>query len=134
VAEEYTILHPFDVIDPPSQTTPEQGQSAYNDSFANLQTVQIGLGNKALYADQSGIWLGSSKFATAPFSVDMQGNMVGTSVTLSNYLTKTGAAQGLTGSINLGVGNVVVDGTNKRILVNDGTNDRCLLGFQSGGF
>lgn len=34
----------------------------------------------------------------------------------------------------IGDGNVVVDGANKRIPINDGTNNRVLLGFQSGGF
>jgi len=30
--------------------------------------------------------------------------------------------------------NVKIDGVNKRILINDGTNDRILIGYQSGGF
>ena len=31
-------------------------------------------------------------------------------------------------------GNVTIDSTNKRILISDGTNNRVLIGFQSGGF
>jgi alpha-D-ribose 1-methylphosphonate 5-triphosphate synthase subunit PhnG len=31
-------------------------------------------------------------------------------------------------------GNVFIDGTNKRIMVNDGTNDRVLLGYLAGKF
>ena len=41
---------------------------------------------------------------------------------------------GINGGVNIGVANVKIDGTNKRIIINDGTNDRILLGFQSGGF
>lgn len=40
----------------------------------------------------------------------------------------------VTGDIVVGNNNVIIDGVNKRILVNDGTNDRVLLGFQQGGF
>ncbi len=36
--------------------------------------------------------------------------------------------------MDVGSGNVKIDGGNKQILVNDGTNDRILIGFQSGGF
>jgi len=36
--------------------------------------------------------------------------------------------------INVGASNVKIDGTNKRIIINDGTNDRILIGYQSGGF
>ena len=37
-------------------------------------------------------------------------------------------------ALNLGAGNITLDGANKRIIVNDGTNDRVLIGYQSGGF
>jgi len=35
---------------------------------------------------------------------------------------------------NLGVDSVILDGENKRIIVNDGTNDRVLIGFLEGKF
>lgn len=35
---------------------------------------------------------------------------------------------------NIGNGNVQLDGPNKRLIVNDGTNDRGLFGYLSGGF
>ena len=35
---------------------------------------------------------------------------------------------------NLGTGNIKLDGANKQIIINDGTNDRILIGYQSGGF
>ena len=47
------------------------------------------------------------------------------------------SAGSITVAINLGsatTGSVVLDGANNRILINDGTVDRILIGFQSGGF
>ena len=41
---------------------------------------------------------------------------------------------GNTGVIQLGGTNVTIDGVNKRILVNDGTDNRVLMGYDSGGF
>jgi len=35
---------------------------------------------------------------------------------------------------NVGNGNVKIDGGNKRILINDGTNDRILIGYLAGKF
>jgi hypothetical protein len=40
----------------------------------------------------------------------------------------------LTVAMNVGDGNVVIDGENKRIIINDGTNDRILIGYQENGF
>lgn len=37
-------------------------------------------------------------------------------------------------AMNLGVSNVKLDGANKRVVINDGTNDRILIGYDSGGF
>ena len=39
-----------------------------------------------------------------------------------------------TGTVNVGNANVKIDGDNTRIIINDGTNDRILIGYQSGGF
>lgn len=52
----------------------------------------------------------------------------------ADALLKAGAAQNLSGDIQVGTGNVKIDGGNKRILISDGTDDRILIGFQSGGF
>ena len=38
------------------------------------------------------------------------------------------------GEVNVGDAKVKIDGPNKRIIINDGTNDRILLGFQASGF
>lgn len=104
------------------------GLSMYSNSFKR------GYGDKVMGNDENGFWLGAADFGDAPFRVDYEGNVIATTLSLSDYLTKTDTSQNLTGSINVGAGNVVVDGVNKRILINDGTNNRVLMGFQSGGF
>jgi len=38
------------------------------------------------------------------------------------------------GAVVVGDNNVVIDGENKNIIVNDGDNDRILIGYQQGGF
>lgn len=100
----------------------------------NIGTMQVGYGTKVLRVDKSGIWLGAERFADAPFSVDMEGNVVASTLNLSDYLSKAGTAQVLSGDIQIGVAGVKIDGANKRILINDGTNDRILIGYQASGF
>lgn len=51
--------------------------------------------------------------------------------------TFRGTIQGeslLAGLIAVGNNNVIIDGENKRIIINDGTNDRILIGYQKNGF
>lgn len=87
----------------------------YDSSRAGLQTVQsaaeinIGNGSNSFRADRQGIWMGSDRFATAPFRIDMNGNM----------WLKSAAAGG---------GYILIDAQNTRIVVNDGTNDRVVIG------
>lgn len=40
----------------------------------------------------------------------------------------------ITGQVILGDNNIVLNGEDRRMIINDGTNDRVLIGFQSGGF
>ena len=49
----------------------------------NISSMQIGAGAKSFKGDQSGIWLGANKFANAPFSVDMDGNVIATGATIT---------------------------------------------------
>lgn len=101
----------------------------------NITSMKIGTGAQCFKADQySGIWLGANKFADAPFSVDLDGNVIASTLNLTGYLSKTVSGQTLTGTIFLGENNIILDGTNKRILINDGANNRVLIGYQSGGF
>jgi len=86
-------LDPIDaflsVINQTDQQQNQQGQSLLlqngNQTLANLSTFQVGFGNIALYADRRGIWLGNSNFNNAPFSVDMNGNLVANSGKILTY-------------------------------------------------
>ena len=40
----------------------------------------------------------------------------------------------ISGLVVVGDNRIVIDGENKRIVINDGATDRVLIGFQSGGF
>jgi len=97
-----------------------------------------GHGNKIFGQSSLGIWLGAADFPDAPFSVDMEGNIIASSLDLSTYVSKTGTNEQVSGTIRLGTGtgaaSIILDGANKRIIVNDGTHDRVLIGYQSGGF
>ena len=48
-------------------------------------SIRIGTGQNVFIADTNGIYLGSTTFATAPFSVDMNGNMIVTSLQRRDY-------------------------------------------------
>lgn len=67
---------------------------------SKLETLQVGFGGRVLRVDRNGIWLGSEKFADAPFKVDMNGNITATSLDLSNFL-EIGEALG-----DIGAGNI----------------------------
>ena len=50
-------------------------------------------------------------------------------------LTVSKLIAGTLGAVaNVGNGNVQIDGVNKRIVINDGTNDRILIGYLAGKF
>jgi hypothetical protein len=110
----------------------------YGNDVINVAAMKAGTGDKSFKVDDSGIWLGANKFADAPFSVDMEGNISATSLDLSTYISKTGTNEQVSGTIRLGTGtgkaSIILDGGNKRIIVNDGTNDRILIGYSAGGF
>jgi hypothetical protein len=40
----------------------------------------------------------------------------------------------ISGMVYVGNNNIIIDGENRRIIINDGTNDRVLIGFQQDGF
>lgn len=52
----------------------------------------------------------------------------------ADAVLKAGTGQTITGNFNLNSANVLLDGANKRIIINDGTNDRVLIGYLSGKF
>lgn len=94
----------------------------------------IGEADKVVKADEQGLYIGNDVFADAPFSVDMDGNFVASSGTITGYIALTGTGQSFSGDFNLGDANIQIDGTNNRILINDGTNDIILIGYQLAGF
>lgn len=101
-------------------------------NVSGTEEFQIGFGSKVLRGDNQGLWLGAKKFVDAPFSVDMLGNIIATTLSLGAYLTKAGSGQVLSGSILVGTGaggsSVSIDGANNRIIINDGSNPRIVIG------
>lgn len=73
------------------QDKPIEG-SLYGSQLSNIATLQAGAGDKVMRADESGLWLGASEFASAPFRVDMSGNVYASSLTASGYISVGGAA------------------------------------------
>lgn len=82
--ENIKIINPYEDYEVPQM---EQADGVYgNDLLGRVQSLQVGFGTKVLRIDRDGLWMGSEDFATAPFSVDMDGNMSATSLDLSDYL------------------------------------------------
>lgn len=75
---------------------PEDGKV----DMTRVRSLQVGYGSSVLRIDRDGIWMGAKRFADAPFSVDMDGNMVATSFTISGYIPTGGALA------DVGVGNI----------------------------
>ena len=73
----------------------------------NIREIQSGFGSKAFKVDSQGIWLGANKYADAPFRISMDGVI---------FVKSTSG------------GHILIDGPNQRIVVNDGTDDRVLIG------
>jgi len=119
------LINPFTNIRPQVQTSIQEYVRYGRGYLNNVNEIRMGTGTKAFKGDKQGIWLGANKFENAPFSVDMGGNIVA-----SSLLTKSGVSQQLDGSIEVGqTGNIVIDGVNKRIIMYDENGDaRFLLG------
>lgn len=75
------IIQAFNDIE--KRDLPVKEGIAGSDVLDNILSMQVGNGSQVFRSDQSGIWLGASKFADAPFSVDMEGNLVATSADFS---------------------------------------------------
>src|SRR3990172_9085317 len=59
----------------------------------NLLALQIGHGDTTMKGNRNGLWLGAKNYADAPFYVDMNGNVVATSIDLDgNYIETRGGA------------------------------------------
>jgi len=92
------IVDPFQNYDmvPQQEARGNKG----SDFLEAVKSLQVGFGSKVLRIDRDGLWLGAADFASAPFKVDMLGNITATSLDLSNFL-ETGEAL-----IDIGIGNI----------------------------
>lgn len=63
----------------------DDGTVGGRDYLNDVGAMQVGFGSKVLRVDESGIWLGAKKFADAPFSVNMLGDVIASSITLTQY-------------------------------------------------
>lgn len=68
--------------------------------FRNVKQLQVGFGSKVFRVDRDGMWAGAEDFASAPWSVDWDGNMIANSLTLSGYIQTGGALA------DIGAGNI----------------------------
>lgn len=87
----------------------------------NVKSFQVGYGGKNMRVDSQGLWLGADKFADAPFSVDMEGNMKATSGVFSGTVsaaTITGST--ITGGAIIGSSIETSNNADKIILNNTG--------------
>lgn len=84
----------------------ERSVASVATSNEKLSTIEVGRGSKTMKVDERGLWLGAEDYADAPFRVSMEGVM---------YLS-------------VGNGTITIDPTLPAIIINDGTNDRVILG------
>lgn len=75
------VINPYDDIEYIDLEPEDSGED-----LTRVRSLQVGYGSRVLRIDREGFWLGAERFADAPFSVDMDGNMVATSLDLSGYL------------------------------------------------
>lgn len=67
--------------------------------LSDVAELQVGAGSsKVLRGNKEGFWLGAKGFSSAPFRVDMQGNVVASSITVSGYVAEGGAAADINGN------------------------------------
>ncbi len=83
------------------------------DDLRSVAALEVGVGNRAFKADQSGLWLGANAWADAPFRVGMDGSIY----------------------IESDDGKLVIDATNNRIVIYDsGGVPKVLIGYHENGF
>lgn len=92
----------------------ERLRRAERSDLGKFKKATFGEGSNVLRFDENGLWLGAETFATAPFRVDMQGNM---------YLMSQS-----------GSGYILIDAQNSRFIFHDGKNVQGVMGFSAFGF
>lgn len=91
------------------QQTPIQIKEDY-DRIGHFRDLQSGAGINVFRVNNDGVFIGGDNYDDAPINFSYDGVQ------------------------QLGVSNVKLDGNNKRIIINDGTNDRVLIGYLAGKF
>lgn len=74
--------------------TVEATKVFYDDFMLNKGELTIGLGNAVFKADSNGIYLGHAQYGSAPFRVDMSGNLYAENVNLSGVINATSGTIG----------------------------------------
>jgi hypothetical protein len=76
----------------PYMELPQSGESSRfgRDDLRSVSAIQVGAGSTVMRADKSGLWLGAAKYINAPFKIDMLGNVIASSLTITGG-TITGA-------------------------------------------
>ena len=104
------------LINPFTNIKVENVDNIKNDSgFHDMRALNIGVGSKVFRADERGIWLGAEDFADAPFSVDMGGKIVATTLELSAISGSLddiadGDNYGRVAKTSISAGKIVLDG------------------------
>lgn len=83
------IQNPLNLINPFTDIIPP----VYNNNYLNTDYDKFSMGGggeNGLKADEQGLWFGSKSFATAPFKVDMLGNVTMNSLVVTGGTMKYG--------------------------------------------
>lgn len=98
-------------------------QQSGDQSLGSLSSLAVGFGNVAMYADQTGLRLGNVKTSSAPFGVDMNGNVHATTLQISGNQIVSGTINGQNVNItNLNASNITTGSLSANFL-NGGTID-----------
>lgn len=68
--------------------------------FRNVKQLQVGFGSQVFRIDRDGMWAGAEDFASAPWSVNWDGDMIANSITITGYIPTGGALT------DIGAGNI----------------------------
>lgn len=112
-----------------SQTVIHSGEASYKVSLVDgyLQSNNFVSGSAGWRIDADG----NAEFDSGYF----RGDISAATGTFGGTIPFSGVTTGTNGVVlNVGNGNVKIDGANKRIIINDGSYDRVLLGYLSGKF
>jgi len=106
---------PFrNISDIDQENSSDRNESLDNVDNLNPSSFAVGKGNNAVFMDERGTWWGNQDPTKAPVFIDMDGN----------WTLKSTA---------LGGGYIKISADLQQIIVNDGDNDRILIGRQKGG-